>query len=78
MVKTSINTDLARLRQFLRTLEADADISIGDVDLGGEEIETLKREIAYMEGILNGDPYCGTRAVLFQIPIDFGATRSAH
>ena len=78
MVKTSINTDLARLRQFLRTLEADADISIGDVDLGGEEIETLKREIAYMEGILNGDPYCGTRAVLFQIPIDFGAALSAH
>ena len=39
--------------------------------------EILKREIAHIEGILNGDPYCGTRAVLFQIPIDYGASRTA-
>jgi hypothetical protein len=75
MVKTSIDTDLVRLRQFLRTLEAEAQIEVGDVDLDGQEIEILKREIAYIEGILNGDPYCGTRALLFQIPIDFSAAR---
>jgi hypothetical protein len=77
MVKTSIDTDLVRLRQFLKSLEADAQIAVGDVDLGGQEIETLKREIAYIEGILNGDPCCGTRAFLFQIPIDYGAARTA-
>jgi hypothetical protein len=48
MVKTSIDTDLVRLRQFLKSLEADAQIAVGDVDLGGQEIETLKREIAYI------------------------------
>jgi hypothetical protein len=77
MVKTSIDTDLARLRQFLKTLEADAQIAVGDVDLGGQEIEILKREIAYIEGILNGNPDCGTRAFLFQIPIDYGASQRA-
>ena len=49
MVKTSIDTDLVRLRQFLNRLEADAEIAVGDVDLGGREIESLKREIAYIE-----------------------------
>src|SRR5262245_41157601 len=77
MIKTSIDIDLVRLRQFLTRLEADAQIAVGDVDLGGQEIESLKREIAYIEGILNGDPRCGSRAFLFQIPIDFGSTRRA-
>jgi hypothetical protein len=49
MIKTSIDTDLVRLRQFLNRLEADAQIAVGDVDLGGQEIESLKREIAYIE-----------------------------
>jgi hypothetical protein len=77
MVKSSIDTDLVRLRQFLKTLEADAQIAVGDVDLGGQEIEILKREIAYIEGILNGNPDCGTRAFLFRIPIDYGTTQRA-
>jgi hypothetical protein len=77
MIKTSIDTDLVRLRQFLTRLEADAQIAVGDVDLDGQEIESLKREIAYIEGILNGDPRCGPRAFLFQIPIDYGSSRRA-
>jgi len=73
MVKTPLNVDLMRLRQFLRALETDAQITVGDVDLGGDEIEKLKREIAYLEGVLNGSPDHGSRAFLFQIAIDYGA-----
>ncbi len=72
MVKTPLNVDLARLRQFLKSLETDAQIAVGDVDLNGQEIEILKREIADIEGVLNGSPDHGTRAVLFQIDIDYG------
>lgn len=72
MVKTPLNVDLARLRQFLKSLETDAQIAVGDVDLNGREIEILKREIADIEGVLNGSPDHGTRSVLFQIDIDFG------
>ena len=32
------NADLVRLRQFLKTLETDAVIEVGDIDLGGDEI----------------------------------------
>jgi hypothetical protein len=72
MVKTSIDKDLVCLRQFLKSLEADAQVAaVGDVDLDAHEIEILKQEIAYIEGILNGDPDCGSRAFLFQIPIDW-------
>ncbi len=62
MVKAPLNVDLARLRQFLKSLETDAQIAVGDVDLNGEEIEILKREIADIEGVLNGSPDHGTRA----------------
>ena len=72
MVKTPLNVDLARLRHFLKSLEADAQITVGDVDLSAQEIEILKREIADIEGVLNGSPAHGTRAVLFQIDIDYG------
>jgi len=72
MVKAPLNVDLARLRQFLKSLETDAQIAVGDVDLNGEEIEILKREIADIEGVLNGSPDHGTRALLFQIDIDYG------
>ena len=71
MVKAPLNVDLARLRQFLSSLEADAQISVGDVDLNAQEIEILKREIAEIEGVLNGSPDHGTRAVLFRIDIDY-------
>lgn len=74
--KTPLNVDLARLRQFLKSLEADAQISVGDVDMNAREIEALKREIADIEGVLGGSPDHGTRAVLFQIAIDFGEHRA--
>jgi hypothetical protein len=77
MVKTPLNVDLMRLRKFLQALEAEAQIAVGDVDLGSQEIEELKREISEIEGVLNGSPDHGTRAFLFQIPIDYGA-QSAH
>jgi hypothetical protein len=75
MVKTPLNVDLLRLRQFLKALESDAQITRADVDLAGHEIEILKREIADLEGILNGSPDHGTRAFLFRIPIDYSAQR---
>ena len=78
MVKTPLNVDLARLRQFLKSLEADAQITVGDVDLNGQEIELLKREIADIEGVLNGSPDHGTRAVLFQIDIDYGVDHHSN
>jgi len=78
MVKTPLNVDLLRLRQFLHALEIDAQISVGNVDLGGEEIAKLKREIADIEGVLNGSPDHGTRAVLFRVPIDFSAEIDDH
>jgi hypothetical protein len=72
MVKTPLNVDLMRLRKFLQALEAEAQIAVGDVDLDSHEIEELKREISEIEGVLNGSPDHGTRAFLFQIPIDYG------
>ena len=72
MVKTPLNVDLMRLRQFLEALERDAQITLADVDLGGHEIEILKREIAEIEGVLSGSPNHGSRAFLFRIPIDYG------
>jgi ribosomal protein L29 len=78
MVKAPLNVDLARLRQFLKSLETDAQIAVGDVDLNGEEIEILKREIADIEGVLNGSPDHGTRALLFQIDIDYGVDHHQH
>ena len=70
MVKAPLNVDLVRLKHFLKSLEADAQITVGDVDLNAQEVEILKREIADIEGVLNGSPDHGTRAVLFQIDID--------
>jgi hypothetical protein len=72
MVKAPLNVDLVRLKHFLKSLEADAQITVGDVDLNAQEVEILKREIADIEGVLNGSPDHGTRAVLFQIDIDYG------
>jgi hypothetical protein len=51
-------------------------IALADVDLGGHEIEILKREIAEIEGVLNGNldhgsghSYSGFRT------IDYGTHR---
>ena len=74
MVKAApIEANLVRLRQFLKRLEADAQITLGDVDVGRHEIEMLKHEIAYLEDVLN----YGSKAYLLHIPIDYGASRSA-
>jgi len=75
MVKTPLNVDLMRLSQFLKTLESDAKITLADIDLGSREIEILKREIAEIEGVLNGSPDHGSRAFLFRIPINYGTHR---
>ena len=76
MVKSQVDADLARLRQFLRTLEADAEVAVGDVDLGAYEIEILKCEIARLEGVRNDSVDYGSKAFLFQIAIDYGAAQS--
>jgi hypothetical protein len=54
----------------LRKLESDAQIAVGDIDVDRHEIEMLKHEIAYLEDLRS-------RAFLFQIEIDYGASRSA-
>jgi hypothetical protein len=70
MVKAPTEADLVRLKQFLRKLESDAQIAVGDIDVDRHEIEMLKHEIAYLEDVRS-------RAFLFQIEIDYGASRSA-
>ena len=72
MVRAPREADLVRLRQFLKRLEADAQGAFGNADVRHEidsEIEKLKDEIAYLEGVRS-------RAFLFQIGIDFGAPRA--
>ena len=68
MVRAPREADLVRLRQFLKRLEADAQAARGNGDVR-HEIEKLKDEIAYLEGVRS-------RAYLFQIGIDFGAPRA--
>jgi len=70
MVKLPTNADLVRLKQFLKALETDdAGIEFEEID----EVETLKQEIAYLEGVLYP-----SRAYLFrEMAIDFGASRGA-
>jgi hypothetical protein len=70
MIKAPTEADLVRLRQFLRKLESDARIAVGDLDVDRNEIEMLRHEIAYLEDLRS-------RAFLFQIEIDYGASRSA-
>ena len=71
MVKVHTSADLIRLKQFLRTLEdEEADIGPGE----GNEIEMLKREIAYLEGVL----YPSKAFLLREIAIDYGASLGAR
>jgi hypothetical protein len=42
--------------QFLKTLEAEAQIKVGGIDPNAREIEILKREIAYLEGAQHEHP----------------------
>jgi len=67
MVKVPRNTDLIRLKQFLKALEVDdAQDGLEDVN----EIQILRREIAYLEGVLYP-----SKAFLFrEMVIDYGAS----
>ena len=73
MVTARLDSDLIRLRQFLRGLETEAEISAGEVDLGSREVATLKREIEDIELYLEH----GSKSFLLRIGIDFGAPRHA-
>jgi|SoimicMinimDraft_4_1059732.scaffolds.fasta_scaffold125947_1 hypothetical protein len=75
MVRPPTNADVIRLQQFLKALEADAEIKLGDIDLRAHEIAKLKREILYLESVVNGAP---SKAYLFQIAIDYGASQGAR
>lgn len=63
--------------QFLKTLEAEAQIKVGGIDPNAREIEILRREIAYLEGAQHEHPDDRSKELLFQIAIDYGATRRA-
>ena len=69
MVRAPREADLARLRQFLKRLEADARYAPGGDNNVSGEIDKLKDEIAYLEGVRS-------KAYLFQIAIDYGSPRS--
>jgi len=50
MTSAHTDSDLVRLRQFLKTLKAEAKIAVGGID-PTREIEILKREIAHLERV---------------------------
>jgi len=75
MVRPPTNADVIRLQQFLKALEADAKIKLGDIDLRAHEIVRLKCEISYLESVVNVAP---SKAYLFQIAIDYGASQGAR
>lgn len=77
MAPTSLNVKLMRLQQFLQALETDVRLAPDDHGVDQEEIESLKREIAEIEAALKSRLEYGSRAFLFQIPIDYGTHRSA-
>jgi len=71
MVKVPTDSDLIRLKQFLKALEVEeAEIALEDVD----EIEMLKREIAYLEETV----YPSKAFLLREIVIDYGASLGAR
>ena len=61
MTSAHTDFDLVRLRQFLRTLEAEAQMAVGDIDPNTREIELLKREIAYLERVQRDGPTTGPK-----------------
>jgi hypothetical protein len=71
------DSDLVRLRQFLKTLEAEAEIAVGGIDPNTREIELLKREIAYLERVQRDGPDDRSKDILLEIAIDYGASRRA-
>lgn len=77
MTSAHTDSDLVRLRQFLRTLEAEAKIAVGGIDPNTREIEILKREIAYLERVQRDGPDDRSKEILLQIAIDYGSSRRA-
>ncbi len=77
MASVHTDSDLVRLRQFLKTLEAEAEIAVGGIDPNTREIEILKREIAYLERVQRDGPDDRSKEILLQIAIDYGASRRA-
>ena len=77
MTSAHTDSDLARLRQFLSTLEAEAKIAVGGIDPNTREIEILKREIAYLERVQRDGPDDRSKEILLQIAIDYGSSRRA-
>jgi hypothetical protein len=78
MIATSAHTDsdLVRLRQFLKTLEAEAKIAVGGIYPNAREIEILKRD-AYLERVQREGPDDRSKEILLRIAIDYGASRRA-
>jgi len=76
---TSVHTDsdLVPRRQFLKTLEAEAEIAVGGIDPNTREIEILKREIAYLERVQRDGLDDRSKEILLQIAMDYGASRRA-
>ena len=77
MASAHAGSDPVRLRQFLKTLEAEAKIAVGDIDPNTCESEILKREIAYLERVQREGPDDRSKEILLEIAIDYGASRQA-
>jgi hypothetical protein len=52
-------------------------MEIGGIDPNAREIEILKREIAYLEGVQRGGADERSKKLLLQIAIDYGASQRA-
>jgi hypothetical protein len=76
MTSAHTDSDLARPRQFLKTLEAEAKIAVGGIDPNAREIEILKRD-AYLERVQREGPDDRSKEILLRIAIDYGASRRA-
>ena len=57
MTRAHTDFDIVRLRQFLKTPEAEAKIAVGGIDPNSREIEILKRD-AYLERVQREGPFC--------------------
>ena len=76
MTSAHTDSDLVRLRQFLKTLKAEAKIAVGGID-PTREIEILKREIAHLERVQQEGPDDRSKEILLRIAIDYAASRQA-
>jgi hypothetical protein len=74
MTSAHTDSDLVCLRQFLKTLEAEAKIAVGGIDPNAREIEILKRD-AYLERVQREGPDGRSKEILLRIAIDYGASR---